>query len=79
MKIKERTRYDLRASKELLLELPLVMTKKTHVDKSVQVAAPQGSVLGLYSSRFFINDAPKVLISSETSLPLFADDSKGFG
>jgi len=46
MKIKEWTRYDLRSRKELLLEPPLVMTKKTLVDKSVQVAVPQGSVLG---------------------------------
>ena len=47
MKIKERTRYDLRSRKELLLEPPLVMTKRTPVDTSVQVAVPQGSVLGL--------------------------------
>ena len=74
MKIKERTRYDLRSSKELLLEPPLVMTKKTLGDKSVQIAVPQGSV---YSSRFFIHDTPTVILR-ETSLPLFADDSKCF-
>ena len=40
MKIKERTRYNLRSSKELLLEPPLVRTKKTLRDKSFEVAAP---------------------------------------
>ena len=39
--IKERTRYNLRSSKELLLEPPLVKTKKTLGDKSFQVAAPR--------------------------------------
>ena len=40
IKIKERTRYNLRSSKELLLEPPLVRTKKTLRDKSFEVAAP---------------------------------------
>ena len=40
IKIKEQTRYNLRSSKELLLEPPLVRTKKTLRDKSFEVAAP---------------------------------------
>ena len=40
IKIKGRTRYNLRSSKELLLEPPLVKTKKTLRDKSFEVAAP---------------------------------------
>ena len=53
MKIKERTRYDLRSSKELLLEPPLVKTKKILGDKSFQVAAPQG----VRSGPFTLNDS----------------------
>ena len=79
MNIKKRTRYDLRSSKELLLEPPLVMTKKTLGDKVVAASSSTswGQLWGLYSSRFFMNDTPKV-ISRETSFPLFADDFKCF-
>ena len=38
---------------------------------------PQGSILGSLLFLLFINDMPNV-ISKETSLPLFADDSKCF-
>ena len=38
---------------------------------------PQGSIFGPLLFLIFINDMPNV-ISKETSLPLFADDSKCF-
>ena len=43
IQIKKRTRYNLRSSKELLLEPPFVKAKKTVRDKSksFQVAAPR--------------------------------------
>ena len=43
----------------------------------VTSAVPQESILGLLLFLSFINDMPNV-ISEETSLPLFADDSKCF-
>ena len=39
LKIKERTRYNQRSCKEILLEPPRVKTKKTLGDESFQVAA----------------------------------------
>ena len=40
VKTKEQQRYDLRSSKELLLQSPRTKTKKTLGDRSFQMAAP---------------------------------------
>ena len=40
VRLKEKCKYQLRSSEELLLQLPMAKTKKTVVDRSFQIAAP---------------------------------------
>ena len=40
VRLKEKCKYQLRSSEELLLQLPMVKTKKTLGDRSFQIAAP---------------------------------------
>ena len=61
----------------MLLDKELLSYNESSDFLPVTSGVPQGSILGPLLFLIFINDTPNV-ISKETSLPLFADDSKCF-